>query len=293
MATAARQNGATTADERAIQISTTRDRNLLRAFLEQDRLRAAYAICDLEPREFARSKWGIATQDGRTTAVVLEYGGITPQPLFVMGDGEQIAAILREVIRPRLVYLAADRSLLPSVERVYKVDPGPEMMRMYVNRQMFQPVLGPALRLSPVDVVDLNRLYGLGFAGWLPGEAVAHGVYYGVRVAGKLVAAAGTHVISPEGKLAAVGNVMTNADHRGRGFAKVTTSAVTQELLRMCDEVVLNVRADNPPAIAAYRALGYREHNRFEERLAHRRGAPWDSILAQLGRLLVRNKEPV
>ncbi len=276
-----------------MQISTTRDRPLLREFLEQDRLRAAYAICDLELREFARSKWGIATQDGRTTAVVLEYGGITPQPLFVMGDGEAIAAILREVIRPRLVYLASDRSLLPNVERVYKVDAGPEMMRMWVNRQMFQPVDGPALRLSPVDIVDLNRLYGLGFAGWLPGEAIANGVYYGVRVAGKLVAAAGTHVISPEGRLAAVGNVLTHTDHRGRGFAKVTTSAVTQELLRICDEVVLNVRADNPPAIAAYRALGYREHNRFEERLAHRRGAPWDSILAQLGRLLVRNKEPV
>jgi len=291
MATTTRQSTSTA--ERAIQISATRDRSLLRAFLEQDRLRAAYAICDLEMREFKKSKWGIAMQDGRTTAVVLEYGGITPQPLFVMGDGEAIAGILREVIRPRLVYLAADRDLLPEVERVYKVDPGPEMMRMWVNRQMFEPVHGPALRLSPVDIVDLNRLYGLGFAGWLPGEAVANGVYYGVRVAGKLVAAAGTHVISPEGKLAAVGNVLTHTNHRGRGFAKVTTSAVTQELLSICDEVVLNVRADNPPAIAAYKALGYREHNRFEERLAHRRGAPWDSILAQLGRLLVRNKEPV
>jgi ribosomal protein S18 acetylase RimI-like enzyme len=291
MATATRQGAK--AASRALEITTTRDRGLLRAFLEQDRLRAAYAICDLEPREFQKSKWGIATQDGRTTAVVLEYGGITPQPLFVMGDGDAIAAILRELIRPRLVYLAADRDLLAHVERVYKVDAGPEMMRMWVNRQMFQPVHGPAMRLSPVDIVDLNRLYGLGFAGWLPGEAVANGVYYGVRVAGKLVAAAGTHVISPEGRLAAVGNVLTHTQHRGRGFAKITTSAVTQELLGMCDEVVLNVRADNPPAIAAYRALGYREHNRFEERLAHRRGAPWDSILAQLGRLLVRNKEPV
>ena len=39
------------------------------------------------------------------------------------------------------------------------------------------------------------------------------------------------------------------------------------------------MRADNPPALAAYRALGYREHVRFEERLAHRRGALWDSIV--------------
>lgn len=292
MATATRQ-GATQIDQRAIEISATRDRALLRAFLEQDRLRAAYAICDLEEREFARSKWGIAKRSGEPIAVVLEYGGLTPQPLFVMGDDDAITAVLREVIRPRLVYLAADESLLPAVGRVYRVDPGPQMMRMWVNRQMFQPVHGPTLRLSPVDIVDLNRLYGLGFSGWLPGEAIANGVYYGVRVGGRLIAAAGTHVISPEGRLAAVGNVLTHVDHRGRGFAKLTTSAVTQELLRTCNEVVLNVRADNPPAIAAYRALGYREHCRFEERLAHRRGAPWDSILAQLGRLIIRNKEPV
>ena len=292
MATATRAS-ATAIDQHALEISATRDRALLRSFLEQDRLRAAYAICDLEEREFARSKWGVAKRSGETVAVVLEYGGLTPQPLFVMGDGEAISTVLRDVIRPRLAYLAADESLLPAVERVYRVDPGPQMVRMWVNRQMFQPLHGPAVRLSPVDIVDLNRLYGLGFSGWLPGEAIGNGVYYGVRIAGRLIAAAGTHVVSPEGKLAAVGNVMTHADFRGRGFAKLTTSAVTQELLRMCNEVVLNVRADNPPAIAAYRALGYREHCRFEERLAHRRGAPWDSILAQLGRLIARNKEPV
>jgi ribosomal protein S18 acetylase RimI-like enzyme len=291
MATAARPRAA--AGERAIAISLTRDRAVLRDFLERDRLRAAYAICDLEDREFARSKWGLATRGDESIAVVLEYGGLTPQPLFVMGDGDAIAGVLREVVRPRVVYLAADESLLPAVERVYRVDPGPQMLRMSVNRQMFEPVHGPVQRLTPADIIDLNRLYGLGFSGWLPAESIATGVYYGVRVGGRLVAAAGTHVISPRARLAAVGNVMTHADFRGRGFAKLTTSAVTQELLRTCDDAVLNVRSDNPPAIAAYRALGYREHCRFEERLAHRRGAPWDSILAQLGRLLVRNKEPV
>ena len=45
------------------------------------------------------------------------------------------------------------------------------------------------------------------------------------------------------------------------------TGAVTAELLRTCDHVVLNVRSDNPPALNAYRRLGYAEHARFEERL--------------------------
>lgn len=279
-------------DDRPITVTATRDRELLRRFLERDRLRAAYALCDLEDREFAKSKWGVAIEGGEPTCVVLEFGGLTPQPLFAMGDASGIVAVLRQVIRPRLVYLAADESLLAHIGRVYRVDPGPQMLRMVVNRQTFRPVQGPAVRLTPVDIVDLNRLYGLGFAGWLPSESIATGVYYGVRVAGRLVAAAGTHVISPTAALAAVGNVMTHTDFRNRGFAKLTTSAVTQDLLRSCEDVVLNVRADNPPAIAAYQALGYREYCRFEERLAHRRGAPWDSIVAQLARALLRNKEP-
>jgi len=290
MATATQQRRASVR-ERAIEAVPTRDRKLLREFLERDRLRAAYAVADLEEREFTRTRWGVATEGGEPIAVVLEYGGLTPQPLFVMGDADGVVAVLREVIRPRVAYLAADETHLPAVGAVYRIEPGPQMVRMWANRQMFRPVHGPVMRLTPADIVDLNRLYGLGFSGWLASESIAHGVYYGMRIAGRLVAAAGTHVISPEGRIAAVGNVMTHTDFRGRGFAKQTTSAVTQELLRSCDDVVLNVRADNPPAIAAYRALGYREYCRFEERLVHRRGAPWDSIVAYLTRALLRNKE--
>ena len=290
MATAT-QRGRAATRERAIEATPTRDKKLLRGFLERDRLRAAYAVADLEEREFARTRWGVAHEGGEPISVVLEYGGLTPQPLFVMGDSDGILAVLRDVIRPRLAYLAADEGHLAPIASLYRIDSGPPMVRMWVNRQMFRPVQGPVQRLAPADIVDLNRLYGLAFAGWLPADSIANGVYYGVRIAGRLVAAAGTHVISPEGKIAAVGNVMTHVDFRSRGFAKQTTSAVTQELLRVCDEVVLNVRADNPPALAAYRALGYVDYCRFEERLVHRRGAPWDSILAYLTRALLRPKE--
>jgi ribosomal protein S18 acetylase RimI-like enzyme len=277
--------------DRAITATASRDRNLLRAFLEQDRIRAAYAICDLDPSEFARTRWGVAHENGQPIAVVLEYTGLTPQPLFAMGDPQGIGQVLRDVVRPRLVYLAADPRHLTEIGRLYRIDPGPPMIRMVATRATFQPVDGVALRLLPIEIQDLNRLYGLGFTSWLPSDSIANGVYYGVRVNGRLVAAAGTHVISREARLAAVGNVMTAPEYRGRGFAKLTTSAVTQELLRSCEEVVLNVRSDNPPALAAYTAIGYREHNRFEERLSHRRGAPWDSIVGQIRALIAAKKE--
>jgi ribosomal protein S18 acetylase RimI-like enzyme len=277
--------------EQRVQVQATRDRRLLRDFLERDRLFAGYALCDLDDREFARTRWGVALERGLPIALVMEYSGLAPQSLFVMGETQGIAAVLREVIRPRSAYLAARSEALPAVEQHYRTELGPPMVRMWVDRAGFRPAPGAAARLLPAEIGDLNRLYNLGFTTWLPADAIAQGVYYGIRVGGRLVAAAGTHVVSPASGLAAVGNVMTHRDYRGRGYAKITTSAVTQELLRTCQQVILNVRSDNPPALAAYRALGYAEHVRFEERLVHRRGPGLATILWPLRRLLFPAKE--
>lgn len=270
---------------RTVVARPSRDRALLRAFLERDRLFAAYALCDLEEQEFARTRWGVATSGDEVVAVGLEYGGINPQPLFVMGREDGIAAILRDVVRPRAAYLAATTDALPAVARHYRIDAGPPMIRMAVNRSRFQPAPAVVERLLPVEAGELNRLYQLGFGAWLPAGAIAEGVYYGIRVGGRLVSAAGTHVISREARMAVVGNVLTHAAHRGRGYATAVTSAVTAELLRYCDDVVLNVRADNPPAIQAYRKLGYIEHCRFEERLIRRTGSAWSDLTGPLRRL--------
>jgi ribosomal protein S18 acetylase RimI-like enzyme len=270
----------------------TSDRGLLRAFLEEDRLFAAYAICDLDEQEFRHTRWGVAFDGERPVAAVLEHAGTLPQPVFAMGEPAGIEAVLRDVIRPRLAFMALRTEAIAAVERLYRLDPGGEMLRMWVDRASFRPHPGLTSRLLPAESGDLNRLYDMGFASWLPPSAVAEGVYHGVRIRGLLVAAAGTHVVSREARLAVVGNVLTHRDYRGRGLAKTTTSAVTQELLRTCDQVVLNVRADNVSAIAAYRALGYEEYARFEERLAHRRGSPWDGMMAPLRRLFTSRKEP-
>jgi GNAT superfamily N-acetyltransferase len=273
----------------AVRFST--DRELLRTFLEQDRLFAAYALCDLDDREFSRTRWGVAYSGSAPRSVVLEYAGLAPQPMFAMGEPDGVEAVLRNLIRPRVAYLAMRPELLPAVDSVYHVDPGPEMIRMAVDRQTFRPSPGLAARLVPGEIGDLNRLYELGFTAWLPATAITEGVYYGVRVRGRLVAAAGTHVISREARMAVVGNVLTHRDFRGRGFAKITTSAVTAELLRTCDDVVLNVRADNAPALAAYRALGYREHCRFAERLVHRRSSSLDGMMEPIRRLFAAHRE--
>ena len=277
-------------DQRSISARQIADRDALRAFLDRNRLFAAYALCDLEDREWARSHWGAAWRDDELIAVALEYAGLSPQPLFVMGEGDGIEAILRQVIRPRVAYVAALPEDLHAVEQQYRVDPGASMVRMWVDRSHFRPFPADVRKLLPADIGELNRLYGLGFASWLPASAIGEGVYYGMKVGGQLVAAAGTHVISATARLGVVGNVLTNHAFRGRGYATAVTGAVTAELLRTCDQVVLNVRSDNPPALNVYRRLGYQEHCRFEERLIHRLGPPWADLPSALRRLFPRKE---
>ena len=263
---------------------------MLRDFLETDRLYSAYALCDLDDREFLRTRWGVALVGGKPIAVVLQYAGYSPQPIFVMGEAQGIAAILADVIKPRTAYVAARSEHLAAIAANYRVESGPAMVRMWVDAAHFRPFPAEVQRLLPVEIGELNRLYQLGFASWLPATAISDGLYYGTRVGGRLVSAAGTHVISPAGKLAVVGNVMTHTDFRGRGYATAVTGAVTGELLKFCDQVVLNVRADNPPALAAYRRLGYQVYVTFEERLIHRSELPWSGWTGALRRMFARKE---
>ena len=175
------------------------DRALLRGFLERDRLFAAYAICDLEDREFSRTRWGAAWSGDDLVAVVLEYGGLSPQPLFVLGEPEGIERILADLIQPAVGVRrgAAATSSAPS-RRMYRVDAGPPMVRMWVDRATFRPRPARVHRLLPVEIGELNRLYQLGLRLVAARRArSARASTTAIRVNGRLVAAAGTHVISP------------------------------------------------------------------------------------------------
>ncbi|HEY6608366.1 MAG TPA: GNAT family N-acetyltransferase [Candidatus Limnocylindria bacterium] len=252
------------------------DRDEIASFLRQDRLYAAYALGDLDGPNRNRVGWGMAHgDDGHPIALVMHHEGLVPQPLFLMGAPDGCRAILDHVIKPRDAYLQGTELHEASVRDLYELDAPVRMLRMAVDRDTFVPFAGPAERLTALDIDDLNRLYQLGFRGGFPAAILDDGVYYGVRVRGRLVSAAGTHAINPHEGIAVVGNVMTHADFRGHDFAKMVTGAVTTELLERVTDVALNVHADNDPAVAAYARLGYRTYCEIVERLARRRAGGW------------------
>jgi RimJ/RimL family protein N-acetyltransferase len=252
------------------------DRGEIAAFLRKDRLYAAYPLGDLDSASRSRCTWGMAYDaSGEPVALAVHHDGLIPQPLFLMGEPEGCRAILASVVKPRDAYFQGVAAHTRAIGELYGLEEPLAMLRMVVDRESFEPFAGPAERLHPGDIEELNRLYQLGFRGEFPASVLEDGVYYGVSVRGRLVAAAGTHVVNPRERIAVVGNVMTHADFRGHDFAKMVTSAVTAELLDRVDDVALNVHADNVPAVAAYARLGYREYCRLVERLGRRRSGGW------------------
>lgn len=252
------------------------DRDEIAAYLRTDRRFAAYALGDLDGPSRGRCTWGMAHDDtGRPVAIAMHQEGLIPQPLFVMGDPAGCREVLASVIKPRDAYFLSTEAHDVAIADLYELDPPLALLRMVVDAESFTPFAGPAERLGNGDLEDLNRLYQLGFRGGFPASVLDDGLYYGMRAGGRLVSAAGTHVINAREGVAVVGNVMTHVDFRGHDLAKMVTSAVTAALLNHVPDVALNVHADNLPAIRAYERLGYREYCRLSERLGRRRSGGW------------------
>ncbi len=258
-----------------IEVREADDPDEIAAFLSTDRLYAAYALGELDATDGRRSRIGMAYEAGRPVAAVVHHDGFVPQSVFLMGDPDGCRAVLADVVRPGDAYFVGRSEHQPALATLYDLGASSTLVRMAVDASSFQPYSGHAERLTASDIDALNRLYQLGFGAAFPPSTLRDGIYYGVRAGGRLVAAAGTHVVNPHRGIAVVGNVMTHVDYRGRGLAKLVTSAVTAELLETVRDVALNVYADNAPARAAYTRLGYREHCHLVERIGRRRSGWW------------------
>lgn len=255
-----------------------------RAFLERDRLMAAYALADLDPASGDRARWWLARREGEAVACVLVVEMLPFRPCFATGDSEALVEIFREAIKEPRIIVAAPIPARLAIESVYRFDRCDRMQRMAVDLGTFRPrVAHTAVRLGPDHLDDVLDLYGNASRSYFTTQRLEREIYFGVYSGRSLVSAAGTHVRSTGLAIAAVGNVLTRLAYRGRGLATTCTSAVTEAALEQHRDVVLNVRHDNGPAVAVYTRLGYRTHAPFLEGPAVRRAA-WDKLARMFGK---------
>lgn len=240
------------------------DKSAIRAILQRDPGWCVYALGDLSPEMFPKTSW--FTPD--LSMVLKDYG---TSILFAMGSGS-VREALDHVSWP--VHLQVQGEALQAIRQEARVEHVKTMWRMTWSAD--RAIVGDhrATRLSEADVAAIERLYADGESS---GEApdffypamVARGVFFGVYDGAALVAAAGTHLLSRDEGAAAIGNIYTRRDRRGRGLGRIVTTSVMRELAGV-ETVGLNVRADNAPAIRLYESLGFTHHCEFYEAVATR-----------------------
>ena len=222
------------------------DKHDIRAVLHRDPAWCVYALGDLSPHMFGKTQWFLSGFTPDLTLVLHDYG---TSILFAMGTGS---------IREALGHAAVTSVRL--------------MWRMVWKEAAAPGIPAAVTRLGAGDLPALVQLYADGEASgespdFFYSSMVTSGVFFGVYEGEQLAAAAGTHLLAREEGAAAIGNIYTRRDRRGRGMGRLVTSAVVGTLAGI-ETIGLNVRTDNGAAIHLYESLGFERHCHFYEALA-------------------------
>src|SRR5438132_8880379 len=86
-----------------------------RAFLENERILAAYALADIDQPELEGSRWWVARRDGEIRGLVLVVEGLPFRPCFAIGATEPLAVLFREAIREPRILLAVPPQARPAI----------------------------------------------------------------------------------------------------------------------------------------------------------------------------------
>ena len=120
--------------------------------------------------------------------------------------------------------------------------------------------------LTHLNLMEVAELFSASYPGnWFDPRMIDTGQYLGARIDARLCAVAGVHVYSEAYRVAALGNIATRPEHRGKGLAGLVTGALCRQLRRGVDWIGLNVHAENAAAIACYRRLGFARVADYDE----------------------------
>lgn len=262
------------------QVQRVQDRNLLREFFARNRGLHVYMLGDLEDAMWEISEFSGAFNGQGLEGVLLIWHGVQTPVCIVTGSPDAVNSLLQKSHMPEKVWAIIPGDLFTTFEQHYTPEESGKLWRMVVAPTEF--VDGPSnpylRRLTGADAEAVTRLESMerGAFGrdttYTP-AMLDNGVFFGITdKEGQMISVAGTHVVATKERVGAVGHVYTAPSERGRGYATMTTAAVTRELFRMdISLVALNVFQTNTPAIRAYNKLGYRIHAPINECVAIKR----------------------
>ncbi len=256
------------------------ERERLRAWLNHNPGLHLYSLADLDPFFWPATSWYGWEVDGQLEAVALLYISPFLPNLIGLADRHQMSAFERLLfalnkLLPQRFHALLSPGLEECFESHYSLYSEGTCLRMCLTApeqlQVCVPIQG-AVALGPSDLERLRAFYRESYPGnWFDPRMLETGVYLGLEREGDLVATAGVHALSAAEGIAALGNIAVHSAHRGQGLATQVTAALCQRLYPQIGTLGLNVHAENAPAQAAYRRVGFTEIARFGEWVMARR----------------------
>jgi len=231
--------------------------------MADDPVLAAYLFGMMMPPYSAGARWATYTFDGEPRSAVVTYDAGGRAALFTLGDAYGAAAIL-EVFDdlPDEVHAAFPLTHNRALSAHYFFSRRFTMQRMVLDEMPPAPT-HPVEQLDESDLADLVALCRHGDRLVPDPHQVSSGGYVGIRMHGRLVASAGVHLINAREKMAMVGNVVTDKDHRRHGYAASCLAYLAGNLVHQGLTVCLNVDERNAAAVKLYGKL------RFATRLTY------------------------
>ena len=199
-------------------------------------------------------------QARRYPADIIPFAGIADE------SAESFQA-LRDLLMPgEKINVIADQ--LPEVEGIHQILQIPVLqMQLAADAELSQDETSIET-LGAGQSGEMVALTDLAFPGFFRANTYRLGRYFGVRVAGELVAMAGERIALPGWR--EVSAVCTHPAHTGHGYA----GRLIRQLLRIHRESrigsLLHVTATNTRAIALYARLGFVQTHTFVVRQLER-----------------------
>lgn len=250
----------------------------LRTFLTSRPLDAAYLLGYLTPeyksscRAFVYECGSQVQQEAgeKVEAILFEYTGLSVPTIWTLGGPLEVEAIISHVYSelPRRIYINMEDHHLQAVRTHYAIRDRKPTLRMGLKRAHYVPAekVHHVLMLSHTDTGGIMRLYTQYPDHLFEPAQLDTGLYRGVKNdEGILVSVAGIHFLNPNFNIAAIGNIVTDGDHRGLGLATQCVGVLLDDLFERVENVALNVTEDNLAAIACYEKFGFRTTSRIIE----------------------------
>lgn len=247
----------------------TRDRVLLRSILAPNPGESLYLLSDLSEPFFSQCRWFTAPG-----GVIVWFSGLADPSLQSAGAAEAVSRALASAAPalPAAAWLKVPVAHVEVWRRHYDLEDEETLVSMLLPREIHVDPLDATLESSDENLEELLDVYADYPENFFEPSGMKDNVYAVVRAGGRVVSVAGTHTFSPEEGVAAIGNVVTRRDSRGRGYAQRAVACAVEELRRRgCATIGLHVAEANHAAVRCYQRMGFTVAARLTQAWARRR----------------------